>query len=161
MLRTAVYLLALSVPCLAQDATWLNLTDEGWCYYPKADYTSEVATVPSKQYCLPNSFKLRSVDTNYLSFVYEGGDYPTIHLTFEGGASEAQKSVAHRVLPKLVFQREYWEDDIRILRFGPSEPSEGATDLHQVYVEFPTGAVITIWGKGLHGVETALSDLLE
>lgn len=161
MLRTVVFLLAFAVPCLAQDATWMNLTGEGWCYYPKADNTSEIAVGPSKQYCLSNSFKLRSVDTNYLYFVYEDGDHPTVHLTFQGGTSEAQRSVAHRVLPKLVFQREHWEDDIRILRFGPSESSERGTDLHQVYVEFSTGAVATIWGNDLGAVEKALSDLLE
>lgn len=161
MLKTASILLTLSMSCLAQDATWMNLTDDGWCYLPKPDYTAPIKHGPSNRYCLSNSFKLRSVDTNYLHFVNEDDDLPTVYLNFHGGTTAAQRSVVQFVLPGLVFQREYWEGELRLLRFGPGESKLTSMGMHQVYIEFPTGSVATIWGQDLERVETALSHLIE
>lgn len=152
--------MVLSVSCLAQDARWTNRTDEGWCYHPKLDHEAEIVRVPLKQYCLSDSFELRGVDTNFLYFVIEGENLPTIHLEFEGGPTAARRSVATRV-SGLVFEREYWEGDLRILRFTPDKTKERSENLHLAYIEFPTGSVVTIRGDDLDWVEKALSDLLD
>ncbi len=130
----------------------MNLNDDGWCYGFQS---------PSRSYCLPKSFKLRTASKDYLFFQKDEDGYPKVLVSFDGREDAYQQSVVQRVLPGLVPIKEYCEGEARILIFAPGEPQERGENLYQAYIEFAIGSVVTIQSEDSEALEEVVDDMLK